>query len=84
MNMNMRIKILRDAVRIGAMILLLVVLGWIAACQMNDPSSQEYDLVILNGRVMDPETNFDALRNIGIKDGKIVTITGNESIGSQC
>jgi len=82
--MNMRIKTLRDAVSIGAMILLLVVLGWIAACQMNDPSSQEYDLVILNGRVMDPETNFDALRNIGIKDGKIVTITGNESIGSQC
>ena len=80
----MRIKILRDAVSIGAMILLLVVLGWIAACQMNDPSSQEYDLVILNGRVMDPETNFDALRNIGIKDTKIVTITGNESIGSQC
>lgn len=34
-----------------------------------------YDVVILNGRVMDPETNFDAVRNVGIKDGLIVTIT---------
>jgi hypothetical protein len=47
--------------------------------------AQDYDLVILNGRVMDPETNFDAVRNVGVKDGKIVTITqgaiaGDESI----
>ncbi len=47
--------------------------------------AQEFDLVILNGRVMDPETNFDAVRNVGVKDGKIVVITedaiaGNDSI----
>ena len=30
-----------------------------------------YDLVILNGRVMDPETEFDAVRNVGIRDGRI-------------
>jgi len=35
----------------------------------------DYDVVILDGRVMDPETNFDAVRNVGIKDGRIVTIT---------
>ena len=35
------------------------------------PLSTEFDIVILNGRVMDPETNLDALRNVGIKDGKI-------------
>ena len=35
----------------------------------------DYDIVILNGRVMDPETKFDAVRNVGIKDGKIATIT---------
>ena len=34
-----------------------------------------YDIVINNGRVMDPETNFDGVRNVGIKDGKIVAIT---------
>ena len=37
--------------------------------------AQDYDIVILNGRVMDPETEFDQVRNVGIKDGKIVTIT---------
>jgi len=45
----------------------------------------EYDVVILNGRVMDPETNFDAVRNVGIKDGRIekitkAKITGRETI----
>jgi len=31
----------------------------------------DYDLVILNGRVMDPETMLDATLNVGVKDGKI-------------
>jgi Amidohydrolase family len=33
------------------------------------------DLVILNGRVMDPETHLDALRNVGIRHGKITEIS---------
>ncbi len=70
----MRLGTKAVAVLVGA-----VVLG--TACARQD----DYDLVILNGRVMDPETNFDAVRNVGVKDGKIVTITedaiaGNESI----
>jgi len=48
----------------------------------------EFDVVILNGRVMDPETNFDAVRNVGVKDGKIVLITeatikGKETIDAK-
>ena len=35
----------------------------------------DYDVVISNGRVMDPETNFDGVRNVGVKDGRIVVIT---------
>lgn len=34
-----------------------------------------YDIAIANGRVIDVETNFDAVRNVGIKDGKIAAIT---------
>jgi N-acyl-D-amino-acid deacylase len=45
----------------------------LAACSANGQDS--YDLVILNGRVMDPETELDAVRNVGIKDGRIATIT---------
>jgi adenine deaminase len=35
----------------------------------------DYDIVINNGRVMDPETMHDAVANVGIKDGKIAVIT---------
>lgn len=38
-------------------------------------SQVNYDLVILNGRVMDPESMLDAKLNVGVKDGKIITIT---------
>ena len=43
--------------------------------------AQDYDIAILNGRVMDPETNFDGVRNVGIKDGKIVVITEDAITG---
>ncbi|WP_276388356.1 amidohydrolase family protein [Eudoraea chungangensis] len=43
----------------------------------------EFDVVILNGRVMDPETNFDGIRNVGIKDGKIGLITEKEISGKE-
>ena len=36
---------------------------------------QFYDVVILNGRVMDPESGFHALANIGVKNGTIKSIT---------
>lgn len=35
----------------------------------------EYDIVIVNGRVIDPETGLDALRNVGINGSKIVAIS---------
>lgn len=34
-----------------------------------------FDLVILNGRVMDPETQLDSLRNVGIRHRKITEIS---------
>ena len=45
--------------------------------------AQDYDVVILNGRVMDPETNFDAVRNVGINDGQIATITEDAISGKE-
>lgn len=44
-----------------------------------------FDLIINNGRVMDPETGLDAIRNVGVKDGKIAlisdqTLKGKDSI----
>ncbi|MFN7920894.1 MAG: amidohydrolase family protein [Bryobacteraceae bacterium] len=36
---------------------------------------QQLDLVIQNGRVIDPETKLDAIRNVGIRSGKIVSVS---------
>ena len=46
-------------------------------------AQETYDIVIENGRVMDPETNFDAVRNVGIKDGVIVTISEDALDGAR-
>jgi N-acyl-D-aspartate/D-glutamate deacylase len=40
-----------------------------------------YDRVILRGRVMDPESNLDAVRNIGLRDGRIAVITTQDISG---
>ena len=47
------------------------------------PASTEFDVVILNGRVMDPETNFDGIRNVGILDGRIALITEDAISGKE-
>ena len=41
--------------------------------------SAVYDRVILGGRVIDPESNHDAVRNVGVLNGRIAVIT-EESI----
>ena len=44
-------------------------------------SQPTYDLVILNGRVIDPESRSDAVRNLGISNGTIKAITSNKLTG---
>ena len=34
-----------------------------------------FDLVVANGRVIDPETGLDAIRSVGIRDGRIEAIS---------
>jgi len=43
----------------------------------------DYDLVINGGRVMDPETKYDAVANVGIKGGRIAVITRNKISGKE-
>ena len=42
-----------------------------------------YDVVIANGRVMDPESGLDAVRSLGIRDGKIAAISAGPLQGKQ-
>src|SRR6266568_6639537 len=44
-------------------------------------SAQQFDLVLEGGRVMDPETGVDAVRNLGVRDGKIVRISSEALSG---
>ncbi len=45
--------------------------------------AEDYDLVINNGRVMDPETMYDDVANVGIRDGKIAVITREKITGTK-
>jgi N-acyl-D-aspartate/D-glutamate deacylase len=40
-------------------------------------AQENYDVVIANGRVMDPESGLDAVRNVGIIAGKIQAISAS-------
>ena len=40
-----------------------------------------YDRVIVGGRVMDPESGLDAVRNVGIDSGRIAIITQDPIVG---
>src|SRR3954471_7134407 len=51
------------------------------ALSSSDVFAQQFDLVLEGGRVMDPETNLDAPRNVGISDRKIVRITSEALSG---
>ena len=77
-------KLTRTSAGLGGIAITALV---VAACGAPDRGEMAaptdgYDIVILNGRVMDPETGFDAIRNVGIKDGRIGTITEEDISGS--
>ncbi|WEM44792.1 aminoacylase (plasmid) [Photobacterium sp. DA100] len=65
---------LRTAIGIG---LVLLMIGY-----TNGAVAKGYDLVIKNGRVMDPETGYDKVASVGIKDGRIAIITNNNIDGN--
>jgi N-acyl-D-aspartate/D-glutamate deacylase len=66
----MRTTILRAAA-------LVVIAAW---CAMQ-VRAQSYDLVIADGRVLDPESGLDAIRSIGISGRRIVAISRERLAG---
>jgi len=53
------------------------------ASAMAAPAQESYDLVIRGGRVMDPESKLDAVRNVGIRAGRIAAIRSTPLAGKQ-
>ena len=65
-------------------ILWTALLGTVAVAGCSAPeASGDFDVVILNGRVMDPETGFDGERNVGVKGGRISLITDEPIEGAR-
>ena len=46
-----------------------------ANAQVARKTGAPLDVVLVGGRVLDPETNLDAVRAVGIKGGRIVSVT---------
>jgi N-acyl-D-aspartate/D-glutamate deacylase len=53
----------------------------VLAFSVSVAAAEQYDLVIEGGRAMDPETGLDAVRNFGIRDGRIVRISSEALSG---
>src|ERR1035438_9465446 len=57
--------------RLVIAVLVLACLAW----------TQEFDVVIANGRVMDPASGLDGVRHSGIRDGKVAAISAEALYG---
>ena len=58
-------------------------IGIICVGMLSVAHAQDYDLVINGGRVMDPETMYDDIANVGIKGGRIAAITKDKITGKE-
>ncbi len=61
----------------------IILLFLLTASLTGFTQTTEYDIVLKNGRVMDPETGLDAIRNVGIRGGKIAEISANPLKGKE-
>jgi len=49
----------------------------------SQPQPAVYDLVLANGRVMDPDSGLDAVRQIGIREGRIAVVSEEPLTGKE-
>ena len=74
-------RICKDRLRLAGAVLLLV-FGF-GGAELLFAQDQTFDIVIANGRLMDPESGLDAVRNVGIGGGKVRAISGSALKGKQ-
>ncbi len=73
-------KVIQGRLKTVAMLSALLAALLPAACR---EQPEDLDLVLVGGRVMDPETGLDAVRNVGIRNGSIAAITEEELSGAE-
>lgn len=62
---------------IAAVLMTSLALLAIPVSVVKGQNAAEYDIVLANGRVMDPESNTDAVRYVGIRGNKIAAISAS-------
>ena len=62
-------------------LLSLVIALEVTTLSAQSTTTTVYDRVILGGHVMDPASGLDAVRNIGLQDGRIAAITPDALVG---
>ncbi|MDQ3949776.1 MAG: amidohydrolase family protein [Gemmatimonadota bacterium] len=58
----------------------ILLLGLAVAPRVHAQRPAPLDVVIVGGRVIDPETNLDAVRTVGVRDGRIVSVTAASTV----
>ena len=61
----------------------LLMLAFFTLHGIHSQSNIQYDIVLKGGRVIDPETNLDAVRNVGIVNDRIAEISENDLNGKE-
>ena len=64
-------------------LLATVIAALVVAAASAEQPAPSYDLVIANGRVMDPESGLDAVRHVGIRGGTIEAISETPLAGAR-
>jgi Amidohydrolase family len=67
-------------VRPALLAALVVLVHPLAAQGAAQRAAPPLDVVIVGGRVIDPETNLDAVRTVGVRAGRIVSITSGNAV----
>ena len=61
----------------------MLIIAWLPLACLDQTVAVKYSLVLEKGRVMDPATGLDAIRNIGIDAGKISAISEDALAGRE-
>ncbi len=71
---------MNTALRVAAIVLSAWVIGFPPAALQGQ---ERYDVVLQGGRVMDPESGLDDVRNVGIRDGRVAAISAGPLEGDE-
>jgi N-acyl-D-aspartate/D-glutamate deacylase len=74
---------LRTMKRLLALIFTTTLSLCLASCGGPASEAIRYEVVLAGGRVMDPESGLDSVRNVGIRSGKIVTVSADALDGDR-